>query len=40
MRKARLFVVKKVVCCDADREAVPFVPPTALIEEEMILGGS
>jgi hypothetical protein len=30
---------RKLVCCDADREAVPFVSPTTLIEEEMVLGG-
>jgi len=30
---------RKLVCCDADREAVPFVSPTTLIEEEMVLDG-
>jgi hypothetical protein len=30
---------RKLVCCDADREAVPLVSPTTLIEEEMVLDG-
>jgi hypothetical protein len=28
---------RKLVCCDADREAVPFVFPTTLTEKEMVL---
>jgi hypothetical protein len=28
---------RKLVCCDADREAVPFVFPSTLIEEDMVL---
>jgi hypothetical protein len=30
---------RKLVCCDADREAVLFISSTTLIEEEMVLDG-
>jgi hypothetical protein len=37
--KDKRILERKLVCCDAAREAVLLVSPTTLIEEEMLLKG-